>query len=802
MVDQDLGDIEYNAYIHNMREEQFPMLKGSLYLDHAGTTLTSKLVMDKFHAEMMSHLYGNPHSFSQASQQTSHTIDNVRLRLLRLFNANPDHFDVVFTANATAAIKLVGDIFRDAPGGFEYGYHVEAHTSLVGLRELAASQRCFVDDKEVVQWLAGGTSMTESSGGSSIQLFAYPGQSNLNGRKLPLEWSSQARSTMSNTRTYALLDAAALVATSSFDLGNPESAPDFTALSLYKIFGFPDLGALIVRKRSAHVFDHRRYFGGGTVDMVLTSLSANPDEGPHHFTKTSSLHDRLEDGTLPYHSIAALGVAMAAHQQLFQSLDRVARHTSFLARKLYEGVSGLRHDNGKPAASIHVSKASELYLNHRFQGPVVSFNLLSPSGLWISNAEFEKLAFARSVNVRTGSLCNPGGTALHLELTSEEIRNNFDAGYRCGSDADVLNDKPTGMIRASLGAMSTMADVEKFLGFLTEYFVERRTQVCEEDFCLTPTATLASSLHIESLTVYPIKSCAGWQLPSNRSWTIRAEGLDWDREWCIVHATTAKTLSQKRYPRMALIKPELDLDARVLRVRGTHAETLKVLHVDIPLDARPDLSATDSLHTEMGAEVCGVQRNLAFYDSAALDGFFSDCIGIPCRLARFPASGRSYSTRHSKPHLVSRGVAGSDQPITLSNESPILTITRASLNRLNETIKARKGKAASPAVFRANIVLADTDQSTPGAERPYAEDQWSGMKIGNGMFEFLGGCRRCQMICIDQSTGEKNEEPLTTLAKTRRINGRIMFGVHTALVPPEDGIHNVTVRVGDAVCII
>jgi molybdenum cofactor sulfurtransferase len=44
---------------------------------------------------------------------------------------------------------------------------------------------------------------------------------------------------------------------------DPEHAPDFTCLSMYKIFGFPDLGALVVRKDSGHILTLRKYFGGG-----------------------------------------------------------------------------------------------------------------------------------------------------------------------------------------------------------------------------------------------------------------------------------------------------------------------------------------------------------------------------------------------------------------------------------------------------------------------------------------------------------------------------------------------------------
>ena len=92
--------------------------------------------------------------------------------------------------------------------------------------------------------------------------------------------------------TYTLLDAAALASTAPLDLSDPATAPDFVALSFYKIFGFPNIGALIVRKNSQHVLQNRRYFGGGTVDMIISINDT------WHAKKDTSIHERLEDGTL------------------------------------------------------------------------------------------------------------------------------------------------------------------------------------------------------------------------------------------------------------------------------------------------------------------------------------------------------------------------------------------------------------------------------------------------------------------------------------------------------------------------
>jgi selenocysteine lyase/cysteine desulfurase len=76
--------------------------------------------------------------------------------------------------------------------------------------------------------------------------------------------TGRIRKTFHKASTYTLLDAAALATTAPLDLSDAATAPDFTAISFYKIFGFPNIGALIVRKASAHVLNNRRYFGGGT----------------------------------------------------------------------------------------------------------------------------------------------------------------------------------------------------------------------------------------------------------------------------------------------------------------------------------------------------------------------------------------------------------------------------------------------------------------------------------------------------------------------------------------------------------
>ena len=450
-------------------------------MDHAGTTIYAKSVINEFAKEMKTGLYGNPHSGSPSSMLSTLRTERVRSRLLQFFKADPNCFDIIFVANATAAIKLVMDSFRDYTChnsqeeilGFWYGYHRDSHTSLVGVREVAQhGARCFETDQEVEDWIESSSSargVDSAKSPSAPSLFAFPAQSNLNGHRLPLSWSGRLRN-MSNEkhpRLYTLLDAAAFATTAQIDLSDHEKAPDFITLSFYKIFGFPDLGALIVRKGAQDMLQHRRFFGGGTVDIV-TSI-----QDQWFVRKEGQLHESFEDGTIPFHSIIALDSAMSAHERLYGSMNQISRHTCSLAKHLFEELSSLRHMNGELVCFIYKNEDSE-YGDSKTQAPILAFNVQDWKGSWIGKTEFERMAIKRNIQLRTGGMCNPGGIATSLRLSAAEMRRNYHEGVRCGNEVDVIEQKPTGVIRASLGAMTTMKDVKALIEFVKEEIVQQQ----------------------------------------------------------------------------------------------------------------------------------------------------------------------------------------------------------------------------------------------------------------------------------------------------------------------------------------
>ena len=823
----------YNQDVESFREQDFPMLKGtlpyepthrpfavlptfisltspdSLYLDHAGTTLYSKSLMERFSQDMTTSLLGNPHSLSPSSQLSSSRIEDVRLRLLTFFGADPSEFDLVFAANATAAIKLVVEAFRTSPGGFDYAYHQSAHTSLVGIREEAKTSSC-VDDSAVEAWIQGKSPFGPDQGAHLRPvLFSYAAQSHMDGQRYPLSWTSRLkRRAGDGAKPYVLLDAASYATTSPLNLSDMDSPPDFVALSLYKIFGFPDLGALLVRRSAEPVFRGLKYFGGGTVDMVVC------EEGPCHVRKQQFLHERLEDGTLPVHSILALDSALEVYREQFGSLSDVAAHTSYLRERLYNGLSSLRHHNGRPVCVIYSRKRrSEDTLG---VGPVVAFNLQSSMGEWISLAEFEKLAGLKQIHVRTGGVCCPGGVASTLGLSSRDIRRNFSSGIRCGSLHDLVGGKPTGIIRASLGAMSIKDDVDRFTNFISEFY-------CESEPISTPVPALTpvdqpAQLEVKSVIVYPIKSCGGFHIPANSRWRVKREGLAWDREWCLVHQGSGQAVGQKRYPKMALIQPAIDFASDVLRVsyRGDR-------HPGVPDEITVPLSTTlgpsdESALRDMASRVCGDAITAQTYTSPDITSFFTTILGVPCLLARFPAGGKGRARRSAKssapeppahsspdmpgtfPELPPSPPASDTErsaPILLANESPILLVHTPSVDTLNESLPT--AKRVPPAQFRPNIVIGPV--AGTAAPPAFSEESWQSLTLGSpdgSVFRVMGKCFRCQMVCVDQETGERGEEPFVTLARTRRVGGKVPFGMHVCLDSEELAPW---VRVGDRVSV-
>ncbi|MEW9550046.1 MOSC domain-containing protein [Nonomuraea sp. NPDC050783] len=122
--------------------------------------------------------------------------------------------------------------------------------------------------------------------------------------------------------------------------------------------------------------------------------------------------------------------------------------------------------------------------------------------------------------------------------------------------------------------------------------------------------------------------------------------------------------------------------------------------------------------------------------------------------------------------------------VSLAGDAPVLLTSRSSLRRLDQWIldgaTERREDPPAPldmARFRPSLVI-------DGAP-PYAEDGWREIRIGPITFRVSELCDRCAVTTYDPVTFQKGKEPLRTLARHRRWNGRTWFGVR--LIPRSRG---------------
>lgn len=149
-----------------------------------------------------------------------------------LFHLVPEQqkdWDLIFTSGATAGFKLIAETFPWSNTAFRY--FKEAHSSLVGMRAVAAKEGASAHPmslSDIQTWI--------HSNNDTTTLFAYAAQCNATGRKLPLSLCRDAK--RRNKNTMVILDAAAFLSTSSMDLGQIplDEAPDFVSFSFYKIY--------------------------------------------------------------------------------------------------------------------------------------------------------------------------------------------------------------------------------------------------------------------------------------------------------------------------------------------------------------------------------------------------------------------------------------------------------------------------------------------------------------------------------------------------------------------------------------
>ncbi len=261
---------------------------------------------------------------------------------------------------------------------------------------------------------------------------------------------------------------------------------------------------------------------------------------------------------------------------------------------------------------------------------------------------------------------------------------------------------------------------------------------------------------------YPIKSCRGHAVGVA---VVEPWGLAGDRRWMLVD-DEGVVVTARTYPQLVLVTPEPDADG--LLVQAPDVDPLLVRAPEGP--ARTSVRVFSS---ELAAAPASDEAH----------AWFSRVVGEPVRLMYLddPTQRRpnpTYSRREDR--------------VSFADGYPLLLATEESLAALNDLIaegpRAEEGPV-SMRRFRPNLVVS-------GAPA-WAEDGWRVVRIGAVSFRAVKACDRCVLTTIDPDTASRGKEPLTTLARCRRWDGKVWFAIN--LIPDSPGA---ALHLGDQIEII
>jgi hypothetical protein len=224
-------------------------------------------------------------------------------------------------------------------------------------------------------------------------------------------------------------------------------------------------------------------------------------------------------------------------------------------------------------------------------------------------------------------------------------------------------------------------------------------------------------------------------------------GITHDREF-IVTDPNGRFMTQRELPHLAQIQPTFADDGR-LAFAATGMAPFDIA----PTDAGPRRDVVVWRDT-----VIAVDQGPLIAD------WLSTFLHTPVRLVRMPAD----TVRQVDQNFAPRP---SDQ-VGFADGYPLLLTSEESLDDLN----SRLNWPLPMNRFRPNVVVR-------GAAKPYAEDEWAELCIGEVRFSGVKTCARCAITTTDQVTAERGLEPLATLAGYRRIGRGVLFGqnlVHAA----------------------
>lgn len=255
-------------------------------------------------------------------------------------------------------------------------------------------------------------------------------------------------------------------------------------------------------------------------------------------------------------------------------------------------------------------------------------------------------------------------------------------------------------------------------------------------------------MEVTQLFIYPIKSLGGIALQSTQ---VFMRGLQYDRRYMLVDEHGV-FLTQRTLHKMALFKLSLS------------PKGFNITHKNDQLTIPFFITGNTKLVTVWDDTVEAIVAN------DDINNWFSKHLEMPVKLVFMPETGqRAVNTKYAK----------NNEQFSFADAYPALMISEASLDFLNSKLKVKIGIDR----FRPNIVIT--------ASAPHAEDEFEPFNIASVKFKIAKPCGRCVVTTINQNSLQTSKEPLATLAKYRKIDESVNFGIYLICANPGE------IKIGD-----
>lgn len=452
-----LSASNYPNELPSFRKKYMKHLGNATYLDYTGAGVYNDLNLELFRREI---LYNRTQGVNESDPDQKFSIsiyDNYKQKVISetretllnfLGTSTKEHkYTVIFVPSATQALKLIGENYKWTKNS-KYIYTRYNHNSVLGIRKYA---------------LAEGATFSVVNESTEFEadpdaLYALPLEENFAGMKISKKEMHRLTHTLGMN---VIADTSAYLPTNRLNL--TETPFSALVLSFYKIIGFPNYGACILRNDFIDKHFQKKSYMSNDADVSFLDSTIHRLK----YREGSDYSSEFEDDEPNYEMCYAALIGLKSLMSI--GLDNIEDHVHKLSQKLYQNLHQMKHSNDAPAIEIYGNHGNTNSLE--LQGGIVSFNIKKSNGDYIGYSQVVKDATKQNIHLRGGCHCNPGACFSSMKIPEDIAMDYFNKKTTCGDNNDIIDGIPLGAVRASLGWATVEDDINIFTKFILDNYV-------------------------------------------------------------------------------------------------------------------------------------------------------------------------------------------------------------------------------------------------------------------------------------------------------------------------------------------